>query len=379
MNAPTPFARLIAAATCAFAGVWMSTPLAAVLLAEAGVSPAMIGLWAATSWGAALCTAPLTPWLASLAGGAFRLHRFAAVAAMLALCGLATDPSLGWWYACAALLGMGSCLTWTTADAIAGAMAPPGREGRALGLYQTFVSAAIGGGPALLLLTGVRAEAFLAAAGVLALGLLLGTGLHDPAGTMPHRLHVSRARLLPELRVMAAPFGAAMLCGGLESSAASVFPVQGLALGMSVAAAAAIGVASGFGNVFAQYPVGRMADRFGTDVALVCCAVAVAVSALAWPWLANGPAVWPVLALWGGASGAIYTLGMIRAVRRFAGPARAIGIAGLNTAYLLGGALGAPAAGLALERLPGWGLSVLLAAVALGGGVALARAIRHQG
>lgn len=118
-----PFPRLIAAATCAFAGVWMSTPLAAVLLAEAGISPALIGLWAATSWGAALCTAPLTPWLARLAGGAFRLHRLAAATAMVALCGLAAAPALGWWYPLGALLGMGSCLTWTTADAIAGAMA----------------------------------------------------------------------------------------------------------------------------------------------------------------------------------------------------------------------------------------------------------------
>ena len=85
-----------------------------------------------------------------------------------------------------------------------------------------------------------------------------------------------------------------------------------------------------------------------------------------------------MLALWGGASGAIYTLGMVRAVQRFAGPARAIGIAGLNTAYLLGGAIGAPLAGLALERLPNWGLPVSLAAVALGGGVELARRLRRQ-
>lgn len=355
----------------------MTTPLAAVLLAEAGVTPGMIGLWAATSWGAALATAPLTPWLSGWVGGAFRLHRVAAAVAMAAMLALSTGPALGWWYPLGALMGMGSCLTWTTADAIAGAMAPPGREGRALGIYQTFVSAAIGGGPALLLWTGVRAESFAVAAGVLGLGLALGAAMRDPVGTMPTRLRLSGPRLGPVLWAVAAPAGAAMLCGALEAAAGSVFPVQGLGLGMSAAAAAAIVVASGFGNVLAQYPVGRLADRFGTHWALFGCTAALAAASLVWPMLAPGLAVWPALALWGGASGAIYTLGMVHAVQRFAGPSRAIGMAALNTAYLLGGALGAPLAGLALERLPSWGLPVMLAAVGLAGGAVLAGLLRR--
>jgi len=52
-----------------------------------------------------------------------------------------------------------------------------------------------------------------------------------------------------------------------------------------------------------------------------------------------------VLAVWGGAAGSIYMLGMVHAVQRFAGPARTLGMALLNTAYLLGGALGAPLGG----------------------------------
>jgi predicted MFS family arabinose efflux permease len=159
-----------------------------------------------------------------------------------------------------------------------------------------------------------------------------------------------------------------------------VFPVQGLALGMTAGAAAAIVIASGFGNVLAQYPVGWVTDRLGAHTALAGCGAAVAVASLAWPLLAPGWGVWPLLAIWGGAAGAIYTLGMVRAVQRFAGPTRALGMAGLNTAYLAGGALGAPAAGLMREMLPGWGLPVALAVVALAGGLALARtALRHGG
>jgi MFS family permease len=385
LNAPhaaprNPFTLFVGAATCAFAGVWMSTPLAAILLTEAGVSPALVGLYAAMVWGAALATAPATPWIAGWVGGAFALHRLAAGVAILALVGLGFGPPLWLWFVFGAMLGVGSCLTWTTADAIAAALAPEGQEGRSLGLYQTFVSAAIGGGPAVLLLTGVTQWAFFVAAGILAFGLLMGAALRDPPGTMPRRMRLTFDRLRPVLWVLAAPAGAAALCGALEAAAGAVFPVQGLALGMTAGAAAAIVIASGFGNVLAQYPVGWVTDRLGAHTALAGCAVAVAVASLIWPLLAPGWGVWPLLAIWGGAAGAIYTLGMVRAVQRFAGPTRALGMAGLNTAYLAGGALGAPAAGLMLETLPGWGLPVALAVVALVGGLALARtALRHGG
>lgn len=369
------FALFVAAATCAFAGVWMTTPLAAILLTERGESPATVGLYAAAVWGAALLAAPLTPWLASLAGGAFRLHRLAVAVAVLGLLGLGFGPATAWWFPLGALLGVGSCLAWTTSDAIAAALAPPGREGRALGLYQTFVSAAIGGGPLLLILVGVSQGAFVLSAAILLLGLLLGAALSDPPNAVPRRARLSGHRLAPVAKVMAVPAGAALLCGALEAAAGSAFPVQGLALGLGAAAAAGIVVASGFGNVLAQYPVGWASDRFGLRRAMLGCGAAVAAASLLWPLLAPGWGIWPVLAVWGGAAGAIYTLGMVRAVQRFAGPARAFGMAGLNTAYLLGGAVGAPLAGAALELGPGAALPLALAAVALGGAWALARAV----
>ena len=374
------FPVFVAAATCAFAGVWMSVPLAAVLLTERGASPAVVGLYAAAVWIAALLTAPGSPWFCGWVGGALRLHQGAALVSALALAALATDPPLWAWFVLGPVLGMASCLTWSTADAIAGALSPPGREGRYLGVYQTFVSAAIGGGPAALWLTGVRAEAFLAAGGFMLVGLALASLLREPPGAVPRRMRLSLPRLRPVARMMLAPAGAAMLCGVLESGAGSVFPVQGLALGMGAAAAASIVVATGFGNMLAQYPVGLAADRFGTHRAVLGCALVVAGGSLLWPLLAGGHwGVWPVLAVWGGAAGAIYTLGMVRAVQRFAGPARALGMAWLNTAYLLGGAIGAPFGGLLLEAAPAWGLPVALAVVALGGGLALSVAALRRG
>lgn len=373
------FPIFVTAATCAFAGVWMSVPLASVLLTERGASPAMVGLYAAAVWVAALLAAPLSPWLAGRVGGALRLHQMAVVLSMLALAGLGTNPALPVWFLLGSVLGVASCLTWTSSDAIAGAMAPVGREGQFLGIYQTFVSAAIGGGPAALWFFGVRSEAFFGSALLMGLGLALTLALREPPGAVPRRMRLTILRLKPVALMMIAPSGAAMLCGALEGTAGAVFPVQGLALSLTAAAAASIVVATGFGNMLAQYPVGMVADRLGTHRALLGCAVVVAAGSLLWPLLAPGWGIWPVLAVWGGAAGSIYTLGMVRAVQRFAGPARALGMAGLNTAYLLGGAVGAPLGGLLLESAPGWGLPVTLASVALGGGMALSIAALRRG
>nr|WP_314074145.1 MFS transporter [uncultured Roseococcus sp.] len=373
------FPVFVAAATCAFAGIWMSVPLAAVLLTEDGASPAVVGLYAAAVWVAALLAAPFSPWLAGRVGGALRMHQMAVTLSAVALIGLATNPPLPLWFVLGPILGVASCLTWSSADAIAGAMAPAGREGQFLGIYQTFVSAAIGGGPAALWFFGVRPEAFYGSALIMGVGLVMTLMLHEPPGAVPRRMRLSIFRLKPVAMMMIAPAGAAMLCGALEGSAGAVFPVQGLALGLGAAAAASIVVATGFGNVLAQYPVGMVADRFGTHRALLGCAIVVALLSLLWPILAPGWGIWPVLAIWGGAAGSIYTLGMVHAVQRFAGPARALGMAGLNTAYLLGGAVGAPLGGLLLEAVPGWGLPVALATVALGGGLALSIAALRRG
>ncbi len=371
-SARLAFPAFLGAATFAFAGVWMSIPLAAVLLAEGGATPATVGFYAASGAAAALLATPLTPWFATLAGGALPLHRLAVVAATALLLGLATNPPLWAWFLLGPLLGAAACLAWTTADAMAGAMAPAGGEGRMLGLYQTFVSVAIGGGPAMLWLTGVQPAAFIGCAALMLCGLACTLALREPRGAVPRRMRLSVPRLRPVALVMAAPAGAAALCGALEGVSGSVFPVQALGLGMAAGAAASIVVATGFGNSFSQYPAGWAADRFGPGRVALACALVVAAGSLAWPLLAPEAGMWPVLAAWGGAAGAIYTLGMVRAVQRFAGPARALGMAGLNTAYLLGAGLGAPLGGLALQGLPGWGLPVALAGFAVLAGVGLA-------
>jgi len=119
----------------------------------------------------------------------------------------------------------------------------------------------------MLWLSGVQPGAFALSAGLLALGLCCTLALREVPGAVPRLIRMSLPRLRPLAMMMAASAGTALLFGGLESIAGTVFPVQGL--GMAAVAAASILVATRFGNMLAQNPVGRMADRFGPRAALL--------------------------------------------------------------------------------------------------------------
>jgi predicted MFS family arabinose efflux permease len=372
---PRGFARFVVSVTCAFAGVWLALPLSAVLLAGRGASAAAVGAFAAVVWGAALVAAPLAPLLAARLGGPLALHRAGAAATALALAALPlAGDAMPAWLALGALVGAASSLAWTGSDATALAFAPPGGEGRAIGLYQTFVSAAIGAGPLVLLGLGARIEALWAATAIIAVGLAVGAPLPEPRGAIPRR-RPSAARLRVLLAALPAAAAAAVLSGGVEGIEGSILPVQGLALGLGPTTAGLLAAAAGLGNLASQYAVGVAVDRVGPRRATRACAATAALAAGLWPLAADTPAMWAVLALFGGAGGAFYTLGMVSAAARLAGPGRTVVVSGLNTAYLLGGALGAPAAGLLLHAAPA-ALPWALAAVLLGAGLGVARGLR---
>lgn len=359
-----PLAVLSIASALSVAGIWLATPVLSVMLAARGAPAWQIGVLGAVPWLVALLVAPATPALARRAGGALALHRAAALACATALAGLALTSSWPAWLALAALFGAASCLVWTTADAMAAALSPPGREGRALGAYQAVMSAGIGLGPLVLAAVAPGPGALAAAAGLVLGGWGLSLALAEPAGAAPRRPLPARRRLVL-LVALPAVMLAGTLSGALEAAAGAAFPLMGLELGFAAGAAAALAGIAGLGNVLAQVPAGWAADRFGTGRALAGAWLVLALAGLGVA-LAPSPApFWLALMLWGGAAGAFVTIALVTLATRLSGGARATAIAALNAAYLLGGAAGAPLATLALAALPPAALPAALSALAL--------------
>jgi predicted MFS family arabinose efflux permease len=96
------------------------------------------------------------------------------------------------------------------------------------------------------------------------------------------------------------------------------------------------------------------------------------------PFVAHVPVLaWPIVFLWGGAGGSLYTLAMIDIGSREQGIVLVNSTAVLVLTYTLGGMVASGASGAMLQWSPTYGFPVLLAVVALLGCIALLRT-RHR-
>lgn len=360
-------ARLIVAFALIALPFWMVPPLAAIRLTGRGIEPWLVGLFGAMPYLALIAAAAVAPKVVRRLGA---MPAFAAgVALMLAAAtSFAVVNQLAAWFAANLVLGAGFALAWVVADSLVAGLADPERRGRVVGLYETVASAAIGAGPLILIAVGTEGTLpFALAGGFAMLGLVLIAGLRTPS--LPVASGRSLAGLADLARRCPSVLVAAFLCGLLEGAAVGVLPVYGLSLGFAPETAAAMVMAVGLGNLVAQYPLGRLADRIGAVRVLAgACLASLAGLLILKATVGSGPL--PMLAVlfaWGGAAGSLYTLAVIRAGAVIPASGLFAAVAATAGAYTLGGLAGPPLGGLAQSLYPSFGLPAVLALASAAG------------
>jgi MFS family permease len=170
---------------------------------------------------------------------------------------------------------------------------------------------------------------------------------------------------------------AAFACGLGEQVAFSFLPVYAVGSGVSPQTGAMWLSLFVIGNLVLQWPIGWLADHLDRRAVLAGCTLASAALVLLLSALpSHSILVLAVVLLWGGISFAIYPVGLALLGQRFSGG----DIARANTAftmlYILGGMVGRPVTGAAMDALGdpalGWtlaffyGLAGVAALLALG-------------
>jgi MFS family permease len=197
----------------------------------------------------------------------------------------------------------------------------------------------------------------------------------------PHEARTSDAGHGTWQALKAVPWLAALaFCGGVfEAGLGAVGAAHASAGGLSLAAAATVAGAIGFGSFLCQYPAGWSADRYPLRRVFTVAAVLLLASSLAMAFAARAPwLLWVCGWVWGGVGGALYTLSMVQVAHAFAGRATAGGTAAMITGYTWGGTLGPVASGAALERGGTSGLALVLSALALAALMAARRILRED-
>lgn len=354
--------------------IGLTFPLLALVLEARGVDARTIGLNAAMSPLGIILSGPFIPRVTARFGGK-RVALAAMGLTMVSLVSFPLSTSLALWFVMRFILGVAGSALYSLSEAWIMHFAEDSSRGRVTAIYAGVLSLGFSIGPFLIPFTGV--EGFLPFGSAIVMVGVSMVPFHfirlddeefanvDEGGGFFG--FVARAPLLLFAVGVLTLFDAVML---------AFFPIWGLRHGLGLHDATwALGLAI-VGNAVLQYPVGWLADRWSrTGLLLAASALTVAL-ALALPFAVTNWALWPVALLIGSSAYAVYTVALIALGDQFRGAALVAGSAAFGTMWGVGGIIGPPIAGQALETLGPDGIvwviavayAVLLIALVLSGG-----------
>ena len=359
-------------AACAAIGLQagVALPLVPLALERQGTDKLTIGIVAACWAIGMLAFGTRIPQLASRFGAVPVIIVSVVAGSLINVAYTVTSGPIAWGLL-TLMHGVVGGVPWVVSEIWMNVVVEEKRRGRVMGIYATMVAVGMALGPLVLQVVGVYGPApFLTAAG---LALLVALPLLPHWHTAP-RIRFSKDSGFVQV-VGLAPLAmlAAFACGLGEQVAFSFLPVYAVGAGVSAQTGALWLSVFVMGNVVLQWPIGWMADHYDRRAVVAGCSLVSAVLVALLPMMpATSPAVFVNVLLWGGISFSIYPVGLALLGQRFRGGDIARANTAFSMIYILGGLLGRPAAGAAMDAFGDPGLGGSLAIVyALAGIVAL--------
>jgi MFS family permease len=364
-------------AACAAIGLQagVAIPLVPLALEQQGHDKLTIGIVGAMWAIGMLSFGTRIPQLAARLGAVPAIVGAVVIGALINCSYTITSGPLAW-AILSFLHGVIGGVPWVVSEIWMNVVVEENRRGRVMGIYAALVALGLALGPLVLQVVGVYGPApFLAAA---ALSLLVAVPLLPYWRTAP-RIRIDSSSGFATV-VMLAPLAmfAAFSCGFGEHVAFSFLPVYAVGAGVPAEMGALWLSAFVLGNVILQWPIGWLADHADRRAVLAGCTFASAVLVMILPMVsAKSLGVIGVVMLWGGASFAIYPVGLALLGQRFRGGDIARANTAFSLLYILGGLISRPLAGAAMDSFGdpglGWTLAVCYGAATLAALLALRR------
>ncbi|MBP1884729.1 MFS transporter [Sinorhizobium mexicanum] len=342
-------AGIIATVTVFAVAQGLTYPLLSFILERQGMTPGLIGLSAAMTPLGFIVSAPFIPTLAWRLGGA-RLAILCSMLAAFTLMAIAWTQEVWTWMPLRFLLGFFANPLYVISETWLISITPASRRARIMGLYSSIVSGGFAIGPLSLGLVGTQGwPPFMVGIVAFLLCGLIVVAVVPRLPQMPHEgeaTSVARFFALAPLLLFAVFTAAAF-----EQILLSLFTVYGAALGSAEERIASLITCFIAGNAVLQILLGRAAEKFGSTRTLLFCALASLAGCLLLPSIFNSSLIWPLVFAWGGVSFGIYTLSLIQLGERFTGRALIAGNAAFAFVWGIGGIVGSPATGLAMQMI----------------------------
>lgn len=340
-------ATAIAAVTGFGISVGQGVPLLSLLLEQRGVDATLNGLNAAAGPVGVLVGPLLAPYGVRVLGiRNFLLLCFGLQIAIWPF--LKVFDGFVVWLALRAVSGLIGSSIFTASEAWINLLAGDAGRGRIIALYAGALACGFGIGPLVLSLTGIEGwlpflvnDAIIAAAALPLLGI--GNRARDFGRELArHPLTmVARAPLILLTVAMFAVYEATLM---------ALLPIWALRLGFDTKLAAATLSAVFIASVALQWPIGWLSDKTSRLLMLrLCVAGGLAGSIVLVLIAAPKPSLLAVLAVWGGAVSAIYSVALSMAGDRFRGSELVTVNAAIIIAYGLGALIGPTLGGAAMD------------------------------
>ena len=365
-------------AACAAIGLQagIGMPLVPLALEQQGFDKLTIGIVSAAWPIGMLVFGTRIPHLASRFGAVPAIIGSVVAGALLSVAYTVTSGPVAW-AVLSFLHGIVGGVPWVVSEIWMNVVAEEKQRGRVMGIYAAMVALGMALGPVVLQLVGVYGPLpFLTGAG---LSLLVALPLLPYWHTAP-RIRVDATSGFAAV-IVVAPLAlfTAFACGLGEQVAFSFLPVYAVGAGVSAETGTLWLSAFVMGNVVLQWPIGWLADHADRRLVLAGCTLASTLLMIALPLVpAQSPGVIAVIMLWGGISFAIYPVGLALLGQRFRGGDMARANTAFSLTYILGGLVGRPITGAAMDsfgdRGLGWTLAVFYVAACIAAVVAWRRA-----
>ncbi|TCL75752.1 putative MFS family arabinose efflux permease [Rhizobium sp. BK251] len=332
----------------------LTYPLLSFILERQGTTPGLIGLSAAMTPLGFILSAPFIPAVARRLGAA-RLAILCSVLAALSLVAIAWMQEVWAWMPLRFLLGFFANPLYVISETWLLWITPKSRRGRIMGLYSSIVSGGFAIGPLSLGLVGTQGwPPFVI--GIVAF-LLCGSVVLAVVPRLPDMPHEGEATSVGGFFALAPLLlFAVFTAAAFEQILLSLFAVYGTALGSAEERIASLITCFIAGNAVLQIVLGRVAERFGSTRTMLSCVLACLAGCLLLPLIFSSWLIWPLVFVWGGVSFGIYTMALIQLGERFTGQALIAGNAAFAVVWGLGGIVGSPATGLAMQLIGHQGL-----------------------
>ena len=347
-------AGIIATVTVFAVAQGLTYPLLSFILERQGTASSLIGVSAAMTPLGFILSAPFIPVLSRRLGGA-RLAIGCSMLAALALVAIACTRDALIWIPLRFLLGFFANPLYVVSETWLISITPASRRGRIMGLYSSIVSAGFALGPLSLRLVGTEGwPPFLIG---IAAFLLCGFVVLAVSRRLPDMPREGEAASVGGFfRQAPLLLFAVFTAAAFEQILLSLFAVYGAALGSAEGRIASLITCFIAGNAMLQILLGRVAEQSGSRRTMLVCVLACLSCCLLLPFTFDTWLIWPRIFIWGGVSFGIYTLSLIQLGERFAGQMLIAGNAAFAFGWGLGGIVGSPAAGLAMQAIGHQGL-----------------------